>query len=135
MEINIKGFKVFIDDEDFDIIKDYSWYIEKRKHTNYVRAYVKGTGRKNSKKVYMHKIENRNGLDNRKNNLRYITRNGNNRNRKISNKTGFRGIRKRGNKYQALIKIKGKQKYLGSFDTPEEASKEYENAVCSLFPM
>lgn len=49
------------------------------------------------------------------------------------NKYGLTGVYKpkKGNKYQAYITIKGKHKYLGSFNTPLEAHNEYlKNIPC-----
>lgn len=59
-------------------------------------------------------------------NLRDVTQDENQRNRKINinNTSGFKGVslNKNSNRYEAYIKIQGKKKYLGLFDTPEEAS-------------
>ena len=63
-------------------------------------------------------------------NLRWCSQkeNGCNRGRTINNKSGFKGVafNKPLNKYQASIKIDGKSKHLGYFETAEEASKAYE---------
>ena len=47
------------------------------------------------------------------------------------NKSGFRGVshNTRSGKWHAQIKIKGKQTYLGRFDTPEEAAVCYNKAA------
>jgi hypothetical protein len=67
---------------------------------------------------------NGNPLDNRCCNLRSVTVQQNNLNKgKYSNNTsGFKGVTKTRNKWQAKLKIDGKDKYLGSFDSPEEAA-------------
>lgn len=147
IKLNIKGYEVLIDEEDYDLVSRYTWDIDERTNTNYARAYVKGsysTGK--IKKNFMHKLimgvcdidfknsdididhRNDNGLDNRKENLRFITRSGNNRRARRTNKTGYRGVQKHRNceRYQAVIRIEGKKKYLGSYDTPKEASIAYE---------
>ena len=63
-------------------------------------------------------------------NLRWCSQkeNGCNRGRTINNKSGFKGVafNKPKNKYQASIKIDGKSKHLGYFETVEEASRAYE---------
>jgi hypothetical protein len=41
----------------------------------------------------------------------------------------FKGVYAVGNKWQAKIKVSGKQKYLGTFNTPEEAAQAYNNAI------
>ena len=63
-------------------------------------------------------------------NLRWATNqdNGCNRGKYKNNKSGFKGVSfdKHRNKYQATIYINGKNKYLGYYETAEEASKAYE---------
>lgn len=39
------------------------------------------------------------------------------------NRTGFIGVHPKGNRFIALIKVKGKTRYVGSAGTPEEAAK------------
>ena len=45
-----------------------------------------------------------------------------------NNKVGMKGVTKRGNTYIARIHPRGQVVYLGTFKTPEEASKAYEEA-------
>ena len=63
-------------------------------------------------------------------NLRWATSNENkfNQGKYNNNKSGFRGVsfHKPLNKYRAEIKINGKKKHLGYYETPEEASEKYE---------
>ena len=62
--------------------------------------------------------------DNRVCNLQYISLRENvSKDRK--NKNNFLGIYKNGNKFSAKIIIDGVRKYLGTFNTPEEANNEY----------
>ena len=72
---------------------------------------------------------NRNPSDNRIENLREatLTQNQGNRKQDHRNKSGFRGVvwNKRRAKWQAQIGINGKSKYLGIFDTAEEAYLKY----------
>lgn len=44
-------------------------------------------------------------------------------------KTGFKGVTINGNKFTAHMGINGKQTYLGTFFTPEEASEAYKKAT------
>jgi hypothetical protein len=44
------------------------------------------------------------------------------------NTSGYKGVTKDSHNWRAQIQIKGKQKFLGYFDTAEEASEAYENA-------
>lgn len=76
---------------------------------------------------------NGNPGDNRIVNLRLATcsENAYNRSKPPHNTSGFKGVsRQRGRrKWQSLIRVQGKNKFLGSFDTPEEASAAYDRAA------
>ena len=79
--------------------------------------------------------ENRNGFDNRWLNLREATKAQNAQNRKmpITNKVGMKGVirvtRFGVTKFEARIRVSGKQKHLGRFDTAQEAHAAYCNAA------
>ena len=68
-------------------------------------------------------------------NLREATRQQNNFNKitQKNNKLGIKGVSKIGNKYTATIFINDKRKYLGFFDTIEEARLAREEAEKKLF--
>jgi hypothetical protein len=77
-----------------------------------------------------HHIDHINGnpSDNRIENLRDVTRSVNLQNRQgptKANKSGFLGVIARGNKWRARIKVGGKGKYIGTFDTKELAHSAY----------
>lgn len=66
--------------------------------------------------------------DNRISNLRVVDFSGNAQNRhgpQKNNKAGFFGVHVSGNKWRAQIRIDGKLKHIGLFDTPELASQAY----------
>jgi len=46
-----------------------------------------------------------------------------------TNTVGYRGVSKHGKKFQAMIKIDGKQQYIGTRDTAKEAAIAYDRAV------
>lgn len=76
-------------------------------------------------------------LNNRIDNLREVNANGNMHNYikpNSNNKLGYLGVSACGNKLQAEIKTYGKRKYLGSFNTPEEAHAAYVVAKRELHP-
>jgi hypothetical protein len=50
-----------------------------------------------------------------------------------NNKVGMKGVTKRGNTFIARIYPNGEYVYLGTFKTPEEASKAYETASKRIF--
>lgn len=75
----------------------------------------------------------RNGLNNQRHNLRFVTHQQNqwNRGKSANNTSGFKGVswHKNRQKWQASIRINGKQVYLGIFPTREEAYKAYCDAA------
>lgn len=75
----------------------------------------------------------RDTLNNSIHNLRDVSRLENTRNKgnNSNNTSGYKGVSlyARLGKYRAQISIKGKNKDLGLFDTPEEASSAYQEAV------
>jgi len=71
---------------------------------------------------------NHNGLDNRLVNLKVVTNRQNCENKIRKNKTGFIGVHwhNRDKIWASNIQINGKNKHIGNFKTPEEASKARE---------
>jgi len=128
-----------IDKEDFDRIKNISWYAQFHKKRNVFYAV--------SKFGLMHKFlicppegadidhKDRNTLNNRRSNLRICTRTQNNMNRpkQKNNSTGFKGVtvNQCGN-FLARITINKKIVCLGTYKTPEEASQAYIKAAKKL---
>jgi len=78
------------------------------------------------------------GSDNRIENLRVVNSSENNQNKKApnTNSSGFMGVswNKKGKKWEARIKLNGKQKYLGYFSTPELAYDAYLKAKSAMHP-
>ena len=109
----IKNQIIFIDLEDYELIKNYSWYVSSKGY-----AYSK----KDKKHISMHRLImnpgkfqidhiNHNKLDNRKSNLRISTNQENQFNRLISknNKSGYNGVyfNSQCGKWCAQLKING----------------------------
>jgi hypothetical protein len=80
---------------------------------------------------------NCNRSDNRLINLREATNQENQRNKKLrsDNKSGYIGVSwfNRDSKWKADIRIDGKTKHLGYYDTPEEASDAYKKVAKICF--
>lgn len=137
-----KGEKVIVDDEDFDELNQFKWYLSKY-------GYAVRNSKLNNKriKIYMHKyinsnhefIDHINGnkLDNRRCNLRGCTLKQNSFNQKISknNKSGYKGVyfSKKANKWIANINKDYKRIHLGTFLTAKEAAKAYNKAAIELY--
>lgn len=66
-------------------------------------------------------------LNNRWLNLREATSGQNKLNTtvKSNSTTGYKGVKPRGNRFMAIIRIDGQKKYLGTYDTPQEAHEVY----------
>lgn len=73
--------------------------------------------------------KNNNSLDNRRSNLRLATPLQNAQNARIrkDNTSGYKGVfwDKHAQKWRARIRVNKRYKYLGCFDTPEDAYKAY----------
>ena len=141
-----KGLVAIIDDEDFERVSRYKWLALPRKRTSYATRTSQVGGTK--KTVYLHRFIlnasnglqvdhiNGNGLDNRKSNLRLVTHSENLRN-SYKHRRGlplgvFRANKKvtpNTVKYYAQIGPATSKRYLGVYDTIEEASKAVQNAI------
>jgi len=121
-------------------LSNHTWYL--CKSTGYIRSNAKGH-------PYMHRlimnapkgvqVDHINGdkLDNRKENLRLCSHRENvlNRPKHKNNTTGYKGVyfNKKRDVYQSFITINGLHKYLGSFQTAEEAYRAYCSAAQVAF--
>ena len=123
--------RVIIDTEDLDKCLKYKWSIKKSRNTNYAMTHI------GDSKIFLHRFIteyygnddidhiNRDGLDNRKENLRIVSHSDNVRNQSEKRK----GIKKvPSGKYQATITMNYKCIYLGTFDTYEDALNARINA-------
>lgn len=135
---------ILIDKEDEDLLTLFSW----KANSGYLRAYVRGSGRKGAKKnIYLHDLIgarmgigpqvdhiNRNRLDNRRVNLRGSTQTENtyNKSKQSNNRSGYLGVVKRGSRFVGYVVIKGKQYATISFVTAEEAARARDTLAVNL---
>jgi HNH endonuclease/AP2 domain len=134
-----------VDDDVFDELSRTTWGL----YTSWNgRFYARGSTKSGRNGQFMHRVltcaprglqvdhMDGNGLNNVMSNLRLCTAEENqwNKGPTMSNTSGFRGVcRQKGGKWQAQIRIgAGRRLYLGTFDTPEQASASYE-AYASRF--
>lgn len=142
-EIKLSQGKVaFIDDEDYERVSKYKWYIVKGVLTDY--AYTdrrtRDEGIRLGSQLPMHQFIlntkfqcdhiNRNGLDNQKHNIRECTQQQNSFNVPVKhfNKTSiYKGVYKtENNTYEAQIKLNYKSYNLGRYKTDKDAAVVYD---------
>lgn len=130
-----------VDDEDYEYLSQFKWHAEKVGNTYYAgRKMVKEDGKRTT--TYLHNEimqakmvdhKNRDGLDNRKENLRICTHAQNMQNRKKNrnNTSGYIGVtwEKRDKKWSATIMVDKRKISLGHYSDPVEAAKAYDTAA------
>lgn len=135
-----KGEEFYFDLEDYDLIKDYCWRIDKV-------GYVVSRMLNNNKTISLHRLlypntelvdhKNHKKYDNRKSNLRPATASQNNMNSplKINNVSGVTGVswHKLREKWRAVITVNKKQIHLGLFTCFEDAVKARKEAEEKYF--
>jgi DNA-binding helix-hairpin-helix protein with protein kinase domain len=140
---------VLVDDEDFDELNKFKWYVSKGRKTFYAKRNVNNNGIRTI--VYLHRqimnkhlqkgliIDhiNHNGLDNRKCNLRIVTRQQNQQNttsRKNST-SKYLGVSfsNRALKWYAKIKTNNKNLNLGYYVNENDAAQAYNKAALKHF--
>lgn len=153
MEIEISGYKVLIDDEDWERVKGYSWTLDnaylQREGIPYFRATVPNGGK--GETVRLHRVImgciykdgthvdhiNHDTLDNRKHNLRVVSPRENKWNQTVrkDNISGYKGVsyKKAIDKYVVRIQYGGKRYNIGTFNDPIEAAKVYDRKALEVF--
>lgn len=136
-----------IDPEDFDAVSAFKWRFVRIRGHNY--AVQMGPHAAGTPAVPLHRFIvslmgldatgmdvdhiNGDGLDNRRANLRVVTHAENLRNRgkQANNKSGYKGVHwhSRKERWVASIRAEGKNKWLGSFKSPQEAALAYDRAA------
>jgi len=138
-----KGCVAIVDDKDFDFLNQWKWHaaVQNSGHVSAVRGATSGKGKQ--KTILMHRVITNappdkvvdhidgNPLNNCRSNLRICTQAENIRNKgkRIDNTTGFCGVFKSWKGFMAKIRANGKQFYLGTYPTPEQAARAYDAAA------
>lgn len=139
-----QGMVALVDDEDYELLNRFNWYAHKDGKTFYAAYARKEAPHEKRITVQMHRLImgmsfgdgrlcdhiNRNGLDNRKNNLRETTKAVNGQNCRLhkNNSSGYTGVRwqKSTKTWVAYKRIGGVPKYLGTYTDPYVAHLAYE---------
>lgn len=135
--IKVKNHNILLDEEDYSFISRFKWHIKKDKNTYYAYTNIYIANKNTS--VSIHRLltqlrnctidhKNRNGLDNRKENLRFCTAKQNSYNRVRKNKFGFRGVYlpKRSKTFYFQIQKDGKKIHSGGYKTAKDAAIAYD---------
>lgn len=137
-----KGFTATLDAADVWLVERWSWFaLQSASGRVYAGRSARLNGRKYTVLLHRHLIgapqaydvdhQDGDGLNCRRGNLRLCTPAQNNRNVGLSprNKLGIKGVFHNGSSFVATIKVDGKSRYLGSFDSAAGAKTAYDAAA------
>lgn len=148
-----RGYRAKVSVDDYEWLKHYTWYADVEEHTVYAKTAVtkyREDGTPYQSTVRMHRLItraplgmdvdhiNKNGLDNRRENLRVLHSVENQQNR-VYGIVAFRGVvrvkRKGGWVYRAKITnpVSGKREHLGYFKEADRAARAYDMRAIELY--
>lgn len=133
------GMATLVSDADYEELSRFRWLAMPIKQRGVLYGHYAVRKDSSGGTIYMHRVvlgagngqcvdhANRNGLDNRRENLRVATQSQNLANASDRKRSGpYRGVHKHGRKWRAVV---GQNEYAGSYDTPEEAAHAYDEAA------
>lgn len=135
-----KGFIALVDDEDYDYLNHWKWYV----YIDRTYRYAIRTESKSRKRIKMHRVIlnapdhllvdhiDHNGLNNQRYNIRLCTNSQNQWNMK-GRRNGFKGVSAEKYCFRASIKYQQRTIHLGSFKTEKEAGMAYDQKAKELF--
>jgi len=148
IELSNSNDRVLVDERDVEYLRVFNWHritCFNGPHLHYAATNLKEKIN-GYRYIRMHRLimdarrgqtidhVNRNGLDNRRENLRFCTQAENcwNSIKKRHGKSKFKGVYKVGRKFRASITVNGERSYLGYFRTETEAGAAYNKAATEL---
>jgi hypothetical protein len=151
MTVSVHGVKAagrvaFVDDEDYELVSPYRWYLKQTRGNIYAQANIRRSDGTGYTTIKMHCLimgrsgidhHNGNGLDNQRSNLRSATPGQNNANSRprLNCTSPYKGVywnADRG-KWQAQISVGGHNTNLGRFATEEKAARAYDAAALAAW--
>jgi len=147
MIVNIKGYEVLIDDEDYEKIKAHNWQAVTPGKLTYFFFGKRNKGKKHYFRLHRFLLNATKGsivdhingdtLDNRKANLRITDWTGNARNHGMNctNTSGYTGVifSKHKNRWRAVIYVNRKSVHLGYYPSKEIAAYVYKEAAKIIY--
>lgn len=141
---------VLVDQDDLELVSVYTWYLSISPRKNHAHVFYAAASIRKPKraKLFMHRVilsltdpkiqvdhKNHDGLDNTRINLRICSAQQNQHNLRGYGSSGLKGVswHKAAGRYVAQIMIGDKHKYLGLFDSAEDAHDAYVSAAKAAF--